>query len=106
MSSYGLIVMALGCCVSGSTAAVYTEDVGSSLSAWVQVPLEAFFCSKVFNTHYIVEVTNIEFQDINQLMDYRDTQWYIKDTWKGFSMRNIAKQAVACHIFMTVWWMG
>jgi len=30
MSSYGLIVMILGFCISGSTAAVHTGDVGSS----------------------------------------------------------------------------
>jgi len=41
MSSYGLIVMALGCCVSGSTAAVHTRDAGSSVQ--VQVPLEVIF---------------------------------------------------------------
>jgi len=64
MSSYGLIVMVLGCCVSGSTAAVHIGDVG--LSPQVGVPLEAIlFCLIVFfNMHYIVKVTNTELQDI------------------------------------------
>jgi len=39
MSSYGLIVMPLGCCPSGSTAAVHTGD--ARLKLQVQVPLEA-----------------------------------------------------------------
>jgi len=47
-----------------------------------------------------MKVTNTEFWDINQLMGYRDAQWYIKDTWIGFSAKNIAKQAVACHTFI------
>jgi len=47
-----------------------------------------------------VKVTNIELRDINQLMGYRDPQLYIKDAWIGFSVRNIGKQAVACHTFM------
>ena len=47
MSSYGLNVMILGFCVSGSTAAVYTGDANSS--PWVQVPLEAIF---MFNNFF------------------------------------------------------
>jgi len=39
-------------------------------------------------------------------MGYRDAQWYIKDTWIGFSARKIAKQAVACHTFMASRMMG
>jgi len=35
VSSYGLIVMILGFCVSGSIAAVHTGDVGSSLKMLV-----------------------------------------------------------------------
>jgi len=105
MSSYGLIVMALGCCVSGSTAAVHTADVSSSV--WVGVPLEAIFSfNSFFNAHYVVNVTNTELRDINQLMYYRDAQWYIKDTWIGFSTRNIAKQAVACCTLMASQVMG
>jgi len=61
--------MILGCCVSGNTTAVHTEDVGSSQQ--VRVPLEAnFFCSIVFNVHYIVKVTNTELRDINRLMGH------------------------------------
>jgi len=44
MSSYGLVVVILGFCVGGGTAAVHrlhTGDVGSSTR--VRVPLEAFF---------------------------------------------------------------
>jgi len=41
MSSYGLIVMALSCCVSGSTPAVHIGDAFSSV--WVQIPLETIF---------------------------------------------------------------
>jgi len=41
MSSYGHIVMILGFCVSGSTAAVHTGDAGSN-------SLEANFCSAFF----------------------------------------------------------
>jgi len=37
MSSYGLIIMILGFCVSGSTAAVNTADAGK---LWVGVPLK------------------------------------------------------------------
>jgi len=49
--SYGLIVMVLGCCVSGSTAAVYTGDASSSPQ--VRVPLEAIFLfNSFFNAHY------------------------------------------------------
>jgi len=53
-----------------------------------------------------VKVTNTELQDINRLMGYKDAQWYIKDTWIGFSARNIAKQAVAQHTFMASRMMG
>jgi len=49
--------------------------------------------------HYIVKVTNTELQDINQLMGYIDVHRYIKDTWIGFSVRNIAKQAVAHYVY-------
>jgi len=48
----------------------------------------------------IVKVTNTELWDVNQLMGYRDAHWYSKDTWVGFSMTNIAKQAVAHCTFM------
>jgi len=41
--------MVLGCCVSGSTAAVHTGDVDSSPQ--VQVPFGAIFCSIFFNLH-------------------------------------------------------
>jgi len=59
MSSYGFIVMVLGCSVSGSTAAVHTGDASSSLR--VQVPLEAiFFHLIVFKTLIVVNVTNTE----------------------------------------------
>jgi len=34
-------------------------------------------------------------------MGYRDADWYIKDTWIGFSGKNIAKQDVAHHTFVT-----
>jgi len=46
MSSYGLIAMTLGFCVSDSTAAVHTGDAGSSPQ--VQVPLEVIFLFKYF----------------------------------------------------------
>jgi len=36
----------------------------------------------------------------------RDAWWYIKDTWIGFSTRNITKQAVAPYTFMASWTMG
>jgi len=36
----------------------------------------------------------------------RDAQRYIKDTWIGFSMIDITKQAVAHHIFMASQTMG
>jgi len=49
MSSYELIVMALGCCVSGSTAAVHTGDAFSS--AGVQIPLEAILSFNSFFYH-------------------------------------------------------
>jgi len=59
VSSYGLIVMILGFCVSGSTAAVHTGDAGSS-------PTKQFFSfNNFFNVHNIVKVTNTELQDIN-----------------------------------------
>jgi len=48
MSSYGLIVMSLGVCVSGSTAAVCTGGAGWSLR--VQIPLEAIF---LFNNLFL-----------------------------------------------------
>jgi len=51
----------------------------------------------------IVKVTSTELQDINQLMGYRDAQWYIKDAWIGFSMTKITKQAVAHPTFMAYW---
>jgi len=47
-----------------------------------------------------MKVTKTELQNINQLMDYRDAQWYIKDTWIGFSATHIAKQVVAHRTFM------
>jgi len=40
MSSYGLIVMILACCVGGGTAAIHRVYTGD---ARVQVPLETFF---------------------------------------------------------------
>jgi len=40
---------------------------------------------------------------VNWLMGYRDAYWYIKNTWIGFSVRNIAKQALACCTFITAW---
>jgi len=50
-------------------------------------------------------VTNIEL--CNQLMGYADACYHIlKITWMGFSMRSIAKQAVAHHTFMASWMMG
>jgi len=77
MSSYGLIVLILGFCVGGCTAAVHrlhTGDAGSSLR--VQVTLEANFFSfnNFLNVHYIVKMTNTELQDVNRLMGYRDAQ--------------------------------
>jgi len=56
MSSYGLIVMILGFCVSGCTAAVHTGDAGSS-------PI--IFSFKNFNAHIIVKVTVSELRDID-----------------------------------------
>jgi len=39
--------------------------------------------------------------------NYAGFRWsHIKDTWIGFSVRKIAKQAVASHIFMVSWMMG
>jgi len=66
--------MILGFCVSGSTAALH-------------------FGGKV-------KVTNTELWNINWLMGYRDAYWYIKDTWIGFSVTNIAKQTIVHHAFM------
>jgi len=64
-----------------------------------------FSFNSFLNTHYIVKVTNTELQDIKQLMGYRDVQWYIKDTWIGFSVRNIAKQAVEhCTLWLLRQW--
>jgi len=54
----------------------------------------------------IVKVTNTELQDINQLMSYRDAQWYIKDTWIGFSMRKIQKTDCSTSHFMAFQMMG
>jgi len=53
----------------------------------------------------MVKVTNIELQDINRLVGYRNAHWYIKDTWIGFSTRKIAKQALVRHTFMASWTM-
>jgi len=53
MSSYGLIVMVLGFCVIGSTAAFHIEDAG--LSPQVQIPI--FSLNINFWAHRIV-VTN------------------------------------------------
>jgi len=36
----------------------------------------------------------------------QDAHWYIKNTWIGFSTRNIAKQAVVHHNFMAFWVLG
>jgi len=65
MSSYGYIVMILGFCVSGSTAAVHSGE-------WIEVHefeshLKQFFCSIIFLMHIvaIVKVTDTELQDIN-----------------------------------------
>jgi len=44
MSVYGLIVMILGFCLGGGTAAVHRLHTGdASSNAQVQVPLEAIF---------------------------------------------------------------
>jgi len=92
--------MILAFCVSGSTAAVHTGDSGSSPR--VQVTLEAIF---LFNSFlmcisYTVKVANTKLWDINWLMDYRDAQWYIKNTRVGFSVRKITKQAVGFYSFL------
>jgi len=56
--------MALDCCVSGSTAAVHTGDVGPSAHARVRVPLEAIhifsFNRFLPRISYVVKVTNTE----------------------------------------------
>jgi len=71
MSSYGLIMMVLGVCISGTTAAVHTGDVGSSHGFGPH--LKQFFSFNNFlNTHCIGKVTNTELRDINRLMGYRD----------------------------------
>jgi len=46
MSSYGLIMMVLGVCVSGSTTVVHTGDAGSSP--------KFIFCSIIFLMHIII----------------------------------------------------
>jgi len=68
------------------TAAVHIGDI----------PLGASFSSNTL----LVKVTNIELWDITWLMSYRDTNWYIRDSWLGFSTRNIANHAVVHHTFM------
>ena len=47
-----------------------------------------------------MKVTNTELRDVNRFMGYRDAQWYVKDTWIGFSTRSIPKQTVAHHTLM------
>ena len=61
-----------------------------------------FFSTNVFKIKYalIVKVTKTELRDINRLIGYNDTHWYIKDPWIDFSARNIVKQAVAHCTFM------
>jgi len=54
----------------------------------------------------VLNVINTELRDINWLMGYTDVHWYIKDTWIGFSARNIAKQAVVHHTFMASQMLG
>jgi len=41
-----------------------------------------------------------------RMMGYRDAHWYIKDTWIGFSTKNIVKQVVAHLMFMVSWVLG
>jgi len=65
-----------------------------------------FSFNNFLNAHCIVKVTNTELWDINQLMGNRDAQWYIKDTWIGFSMINITKQAVVHHTSLASQTMG
>jgi len=99
MSSCGLAyVMILGFSVSGSTAAVHTGDTGLNPTK----KAKNLFNNLVMRI-VIVKVMNTKLWDVNQLMSYRDAHWYIKDTWIGFSARNIAKQAVVCH---TLWLLG
>jgi len=71
MSSCGLIMMVSGFCISGSTAAVQTGDMGSRHG--FESHLKQFFCLIIFLTHIIiVKVTSTELQDMNRMMGYRD----------------------------------
>jgi len=66
MFSYGLNVIILGFCESGSTVAIHSGDMGSN-------PTWSNFFVQYFNTRCIAKVTNTELRDINQLMGYRGT---------------------------------
>jgi len=66
-----------------------------------------FFCSIILMFIIIYNSDNhtTELWNINQLIGYRDVNWYINDTWIGFSTQNFVKQSVACSTYMAsrVW---
>jgi len=64
--------MILGFCVSGITVAAAHWRCELKCTGSSQVA--NFFVQLFFNAHCIVRVTNIELQDINRLMGYRDAQ--------------------------------
>jgi len=92
--------MILGFCVSGSTVAVHIGDAGSNLSHLKY----KFLFNNFFNTDYIVKgqtlnfMTSIDWWAIEMLTDIL--------AWIGFSVKNIAKQAVRHCTFMTYWFLG
>jgi len=90
--------MILGFCVSGSTVAVYTGDVSSSPTYNI-FSLNNFFMYQYYVHGEVDKHWTSGYQAKKMLGDILQRKY----TRIGFSVRNIAKQAVACHTFMVSW---